>query len=638
MCGIFGAIGPLLDVDAINVESTLSTMAHRGPDGRGVWSGSGVLLGHLRLAIIDLTERGHQPMRDDQRGVTLTYNGEVYNYRELRRELEAAGVAFASESDTEVILAGYIAWGVGIFERINGMFAIALHDARNDTLLLARDHAGIKPLYYAVDLDGCLYFASEIKGIPQRLRGVRDDRRMGEYLYFGTNHIEHTLLEGINKLLPGTYAIYDHATTKLTHHRYWSLPVPVARRKVLSPKTTDDLTTRLRALLHAAVGRQLISDRPVGVFLSGGVDSSAIACVAAKGHGRKLDMFTARFRSSPDDTDVRLAAQLSTQLGCPHHVIDIDDHVDLTLVDDLLDQFDGPFADAAAIPLTLLSHALPRDMKVILQGDGGDELFGGYARYRYLAYRDRIGACSALLARTLRWFGSRAPGQLSRRWRRIACALGECDDAIAVARLLTVEFPEDAFAAERIAKNRARRWCDPFAAHRAFFEAATGGTIVDKALAVDFHTILPDFFLEKVDRATMAASIEVRVPMLDREIVEFAARLPATCRMPDGRPKGLLRDTLTGLVPDFVLDAPKRGFGVPYGAWIRGPLAEDVRAELKDCEGFDRRLVGRMLDEHLTGKADHAFMLWKLFLLIRWMRRLALHARDHVKIENVGTA
>ena len=384
MCGIFGAAGSSLDAATIDADSILAALAHRGPDGCGVWTGPGVLLGHLRLAIIDLSERGRQPMRDEPRDVTLTYNGEVYNYLELRRELEATGVAFASDSDTEVILAGYGVWGVGVFARLNGMFALVLHDARTDTLLLARDHAGIKPLYYAIDGEGSLHFASEIKGIPSALLGDPDESRVGEYLYFGANHAEETLFGGVRRILPGTYAAYKRSTGELTHHRYWRLPEPVAM-PVAGNAGEGDHATRLRTLLHEAVGRQLVSDRPVGVFLSGGVDSSAIACIAANGHGRKLDMFTARFRSAPDDTDVRLAARLSKQLGCPHHVIDIDDRVSLALVDELLDQFDGPFADAAAIPLTLLSRALPADMKVILQGDGGDEIFGGYARYRYLA-------------------------------------------------------------------------------------------------------------------------------------------------------------------------------------------------------------------------------------------------------------
>lgn len=376
MCGIFGVAGPCFNPSVIDATATLDVMAHRGPDGRGVWRGDGVFLGHLRLAIIDLSERGLQPMRDERRNITLTYNGEIYNYLELRRELETTGIVFQSDSDTEVILKGYGAWGVAVLERLNGMFALALHDARRGTLLLARDHAGIKPLYYAIDHDRSLHFASEIKGLPVHLRQACDERRVGEYLYFGTNHSDHTLLLHVSKILPGTFVEYTIASGTLTQHRYWHLPAPAGKTALQFGHSGhgDDLVVQLRALIHDAVGRQLVSDRPAGVFLSGGVDSSAIACLAAKGHGRTLDMFTARFRTSIDDTDVRLAERLSTELGCHHHVIDIDDQINIGLVDNLLAQFDGPFADAAAIPLTLLCHALPPELKVILQGDGGDEL------------------------------------------------------------------------------------------------------------------------------------------------------------------------------------------------------------------------------------------------------------------------
>lgn len=630
MCGIFGAAGSKLDPSAIDAAAILEAMAHRGPDGRGIWRGDGVLLGHLRLSIIDLSERGHQPMRDGRHNATLTYNGEVYNYLELRRELEATGVVFRSDSDTEVILKGYGVWGSAVLERLNGMFALALHDSNRGILLLARDHAGIKPLYYAIDHDKSLYFASEIKGLPAHLRQARDERRVGEYLYFGANHGDHTLLQRVRKLLPGTFAEYTIATGEMIQQRYWRLPPPSGSPTVRSGQAGqgDDPVARLRALIHDAVGRQLVSDRPVGVFLSGGVDSSAIACVAAKGHGQPLDMFTARFHSAMDDTDVRLAARLSAELGCPHYVIDIDDRVNVGLVDDHLAHFDGPFADAAAIPLTLLSHALPPDMKVILQGDGGDELFGGYARYRYLAYRDRVVRYPAL-ARSLRWFAKRAPATLSRRWRRIALALSETDDVLAVVRLLTVEFPEDVYAPAHMVVGGAERWANPFENHEKFFRAAFGDTVCDRALNVDFHAILPDYFLEKVDRATMAASIEVRVPLLDREIVEFAAKLSAAQRMPQGRPKGLLREALRGVVPDFVLDAPKRGFGVPYSEWIRGPLRQSVRDELDQCDWFDRGLAVRMLGEHLSKKADHSFMLWKMFLFSRWLRCFGPRGQVH---------
>ena len=622
MCGIFGAAGPHLNPADVDARASLQAMAHRGPDGHGLWSGPSVLLGHLRLAIIDLSERGRQPMRDAERGVTLSFNGEIYNFLEIRAQLEREGVKFNSDSDTEVLLEAYCAWGAGVFPRLNGMFAVAIHDAAREVLTLARDHVGIKPLYYVFDDRGNLHFSSEIKGIRRDLRQDLNQDSVGEYLYYGTNHGAATLYRGVFKVLPGTYSEFAIATGDLTHVRYWQLPSAQSceagrLRQAAAAGKVGALTT----LLHSAVGRQLVSDRPVGVFLSGGVDSSAIACIAANGHGRNLDMFTARFSSAKDDTDVRIASRLSKELRCPHHVVDIDDLVTIDLVDEMIGQFDGPFADAAAIPLSLLSRALPAEMKVILQGDGGDELFCGYPRYGYLRMRDRMNSLGGVIPASLRWLGGVSPEMLSRRWRRIVMALGDADDAKVVARLLTVDFPEHEFAPEKLMAHYVPASTGPFATIEEQFRSAPGTTVCDRALAVDFHATLPDLFLEKVDRSTMAASIEVRVPMLDREVVEFAAGLTASERMPGGRPKQLLRNALAEIVPDYVLSAPKRGFGVPYGMWIRGPLLQPIRDELDSSELFNHGAVARMLTQHLTGKQDHAFMIWKLFLLSRWLRR-----------------
>lgn len=621
MCGIFGAAGPSLVVETYDPNAVLEALAHRGPDGVGVWTGDKVVIGHLRLAIIDLSDRASQPMLEASPRTVLSFNGEIYNYLELRDELTEFGWKFESESDTEVILKGYLQWGSKVFRRLNGMFAIAIYDREQEKLLLARDHAGIKPLYYARDSENALHFASEVKGLPADIRDKIDIARISEYFYFGAIHEDGTLLAGVSKVLPGAVVCFDVASGELHQDHYWELPcvAELPTRQGLKKKLRSEVSG-LRSLLIEAVGRQLVSDRPVGVFLSGGVDSSAIACIAAEFHGRKLDMFTARFRSAEDDTDVRKSAELCRYLGCQHHVLEIDDRVTVRNVDAMLDSFDGPFADAAAIPLTLLSQSLPQEIKVILQGDGGDEVFGGYPRYRYLKYREmlyRFPVLASFLRSVIR-HNTRA---LPRRLRRFLYAVSEPELTIALARFLTVEFPEDRYSPGRVVPGIVGDGVVAFESHSRMCRVSRPGDSIDAALALDFDSILPDVFLEKVDRATMAASIEVRVPFLDREIVEYAAAIPATRKLSRGVPKAMLRAALDGVVPDFILNAPKRGFGVPYGNWIRGPLFNDVRQEISDCRIYDGVLAARMIDHHASGKEDHSFMLWKMFLFARWLRR-----------------
>ena len=621
MCGIFGAAGPSLVAETYDPNAALEALAHRGPDGAGVWVGDRVVIGHLRLAIIDLSDRASQPMPEATRNTVLSFNGEIYNYVELRDELTRLGWKFESESDTEVILKGYCQWGSKVFGRLNGMFALAIYDGDQKKLLLARDHAGIKPLYFARDSTGTLHFASEIKGLPAGVRSQIETARISEYFYFGSIHDEGTLVAGVRKVLPGSVLCFDVLSGGLRQDRYWELPCPDERpvRDIPKKKLKAELSG-LRSLLIDAVGRQLVSDRPLGVFLSGGVDSSAIACIAAEYHGRKLEMFTARFRSARDDTDVRKAAELCKFLGCQHHVLEIDDRISVRNIDLMLDSFDGPFADAAAIPLTLLSQAIPQETKVILQGDGGDEIFGGYPRYRYLQYRDWLYRFPAI-ARSLRSAFRHSSSGLPRRLQRFIYAVSEPELAIALARFLTVEFPEDRYSPDRVVPDIVGDAMVAFESHRKMCAGSGPGGAIDAALSLDFESILPDVFLEKVDRATMAASIEVRVPFLDRELVEFAGAVPAARKLSRGVPKAMLRAALDGVVPNFILNAPKRGFGVPYGNWIRGPLLNDVRSEVFDCPIYNGALAARMICDHASGKEDHSFMLWKMFLFARWLRR-----------------
>lgn len=613
MCGILGIAGNIGAEDVVLLRERLQKLRHRGPDACGLWHSAHVAMAHSRLAIIDLSERASQPMSSADGDVVISFNGEIYNFVELRSELQRQGHDFRSSSDTEVVLNGYLAWGEGVFEKLNGMFALALFDARNQTLLLVRDQYGIKPLYYTRQRSGSLAFASEIKAL--RTEGDRlNDERVGEYMYYGTVHGSDTLYRGIHQLRPGTLLRYDVVKDGVDTRSYWSQPLPGARQA--TGPVSMPAEKMLVELFHEAVGRQLVSDRPVGIFLSGGVDSSAIACSAVQHHGKDIALITARFTDGANTSDVTLSQRLARDLGCKHYVIDIDREVNLALVDRMIDTFDGPFADAAAIPLMILADSLPNEIKVVLQGDGGDEIFVGYPRYRYL---HRLARIPVLALRSAAAVVSPFLKAFPFRWQRILHAVFERDQALQLARLLTMEFPESERSPEQLVVRTLEHWDDPFTHHVAALRETPRAGAIEAALAVDFQTILPSVFLEKVDRATMAASVEVRVPFLDKLLVEFAMSLPAGIRMPGGRQKGLLRNALGTFVPDYILSAPKRGFGVPYGEWVRGPLYPDVHRELSACPFYATTKVLDLLKDHCERRSDHSFMVWKLFLFARWM-------------------
>jgi asparagine synthase (glutamine-hydrolysing) len=622
MCGIAGVVRfDGQPVRAADVEAMTATLTHRGPDDGGVHVDGEAGLGHRRLSIIDLSAAGHQPMFTADGNLAIVFNGEIYNFAALRHELELQGVRFRSRSDTEVALQSFAAWGLDAFARFNGMFAMALWDRRTRKLTLARDRFGIKPLYFSRDGQR-LSFASEIKALLRLPGGVDDaidPQALAEYVFYGNSLGERTLYRGVSRLLPGCWLEVEPGRVRTG--RYWDITAvePLAI-------SAAEAVAGVRRRVEAAVQLQLVSDVPIGVFLSGGVDSTAVVAAASAAGAASLRTYTVRFDFDPDSADVRTSRRVASHFGTEHHELDVGGYTLPEVLEKLLDAHDLPFGDAANVPLYLLTRALGGEPKVILQGDGGDELFGGYRRYALLAKLALLGPASRIAQPLLRGLPA---SQRKARLERMANALGARDPAERMALLLTEEKPDRSPLAIFSPQWRATlAGADPFARYREVARHLAAMDPVQAMLYTDCQILLPDIFLEKVDRSTMAQSIEVRVPLLDHELADFVLALPAAQKLPRGEPKGLFKQSLRGFVPDFVLDRPKAGFGVPYGAWLRGPLRPLLESLLLDPAAdseaiFDHAVVGRLVAEHVSGTRDHSFMLWKALGLAMWRARAA---------------
>jgi asparagine synthase (glutamine-hydrolysing) len=544
----------------------------------------------------------------------IIFNGEIYNFKDLRRELEGEGVKFTGHSDTEVALCAIARCGPEVIRRFNGIFAIAVWNLPRRELFLARDRFGVKPLYYYRLPDG-IVFGSEIKAILKsgRVQSAIDPAALHEFMYFGSALGPNTLFRHIQKLEPGHWL--RCRSGEVQEECYWSA-------EQVQP-LNDDFDTavlRVRELLEGAVRRQLVSDVPVGVFLSGGVDSSCIAAFATHHYPGKLQTFAAGFDFDRGINELPKARRVAAQLGTEHHEIHVTSESLPDVLEKLVIHHDEPFSDAANIPLYLMCQQLGGKIKVVLQGDGGDEIFGGYRRYEMLGrfkFWSRVGK---LVPR--RWL----VGESGRRLRRMLVAFAEDDDAIRMALLLTVE-TQDAPPIRILS----RRWIeqleesDPFTRYREMNHRFAHLDRVQRMLYTDVNIILPDIFLEKVDKATMAHGIESRVPLLDNELTDYVMGLPSKFKVRRGQKKWLLRQALRGIVADDILDGPKTGFEVPFGYWLREPLKEFslqilLDAETKQWNLFNNDVLGKLLREHQSGRRNHGFLLWKALNLALWYK------------------
>jgi asparagine synthase (glutamine-hydrolysing) len=616
MCGIAGFADstPTGRPPEFNlVHRMCEVIRHRGPDDEGIHVAPGVGLGMRRLSIIDLSG-GRQPIHNETSTIWVVFNGEIYNYRELRVELEAHGHRFSTSSDTETIVHAYEEWGEDAFRRLRGMFAIALWDAPNRSLLLARDRAGQKPLHYA-ERRGRLYFASEIKSLlaAGAIEPALDLAALDHYLTFLYTPRDASIFEGVHKLPPGHYLRWRDGRTEVK--QYWR----IGERETFSGSESDAVAA-LGTVLQDAVRSHMVSDVPLGAFLSGGVDSSAVVGMMSRASSQPVKTFSIGF-DEPEFDELEHARTVARHFGTEHHefVVRPDG---LSILEDLIGHFDEPFADSSAIPTWYVSEIARRHVTVVLSGDGGDELFGGYDRYLphpRVARFDRLPLPGLRAAASLAWpllpHGARGKNFL----RHVAQdPAGRYLDSIAL-------FHADERAALYTPEVRARLTGGAERALARHFDRFAALPHDSRMMRFDFETYLPEDVLTKVDRMSMAHSIETRVPLLDNEVIDFAAALPARFKIHDGRRKHVLKETLRTLLPDSILNRRKQGFGVPLGTWFRGGLTDlfsDVlqSPRTKQRGYFEPAFVSRLLREHLGGGRDHTLRLWQLLVFELWHR------------------
>ena len=618
MCGICGIVDfAASTIDEPTVARMADSIRHRGPDDSGTYAQAPVGLGHTRLSILDLSESGHQPMVAQDAGVVLVYNGEIYNHLGLRRQLLSKGYQFDGHSDTETLLNAYLEWGTDAFAMLDGMFAFAAWDKREQALYLVRDRFGIKPLYFS-RLDSGVVFGSEVKSMlaSGRLARQMDPETLHEYLYYGTGLGNRSLFDGVEKLLPGQYLTVTKVG--ITSTQFASI-YEVDR----FTGNHQDAVEGVRTRLDSAVNSHLISDVPVGVFLSGGIDSSAITALASRHYDGRLATYSVGFDFDKGVNELSKARRVATHFSTDHHELHIEGKNMPDVIERLVRSHDEPFGDVANVPLYLLCEQLKGSVKVVLQGDGGDEIFAGYRRYNVLSI-ERTWRLAARVAWALRSVIPKSAAYY--RYSRFLQAMRENDPAMRMALLLTEESLDS--PPTRILNSDRRQQLsefDPFQRYRYFQERFEHLDPVQRMLYTDCGVILPDIFLEKVDKSTMAHSIEVRVPMLDNQLAAFVMGLPSEMKVRAGQKKWILRQALRGIVPDDILDAPKVGFGVPVGHWLRTSMAEYMKSVLLDPAVerwglFDHAALETCMQEHIDGRRNNGFLLYKLLNLVLWHR------------------
>ncbi|HLJ74372.1 MAG TPA: asparagine synthase (glutamine-hydrolyzing), partial [Thermoanaerobaculia bacterium] len=620
MCGIAGIVhfNPEDGVDVERLRRMRDVLRHRGPDGEGLWSDHRVGLAHRRLAIVDIAG-GAQPMSNSDRTVWITFNGEIYNHPELKRELEAKGYRYRSRSDTETILHIYEDLGEAGVARLRGMFAIALWDGARQRLLLARDRLGIKPLYYAVTRKGIL-FASEIKAILAAavIRPELNVSIIPEYLATGFVSGEQTFFAGIRKLLPGRTLTWS-ASEGLRERRYWQLPAPGQESRSVAEEAC-----RVRDHLRDAVRSHLMSDVPVGLFLSGGIDSAGLGAIMASLVREPVKTFSVAFneREGNELPYARLAARA---MGADHHEVIVSGSEFFRALPRLTWHEDEPVAFPASVPLFFVSALARQHVKVVLTGEGADELFWGYNRYRVAHWNHRLGRVyNRILPRFARSTAHRAIERLSPRagrYLRRSFLNYDVDSRSMFFENFSI-FGHGAL--EQLLSNplllHARdRFTDLLEHYQ-----ATGGSLLDRITHTDLQTYLVELLM-KQDQMSMATSVESRVPYLDHPLVEYVVALPPNNKIHGWQTKRVLREALRGLIPPQILTRRKKGFPVPVSSWLRAPFRSVVDELVTGSRAserglFEKNFVLRLAREHTSGFADHGMRLWLLANLEIWHR------------------
>jgi asparagine synthase (glutamine-hydrolysing) len=634
MCGVCGMTAP---VDLPALQRMLEVTVHRGPDDGGTYASpdGAVGLGSRRLSILDLSSAGHMPMLSDDERVAVSYNGEIYNYRELRAQLQATGHEFRTHTDTEVLVHGYEEWGTGLFARLNGIFALALWDAKEHRLLLARDRFGVKPLYHTVDDSGRLWFASEVKALiagGYRFASV-EPLAIHKFLAFLWVPGPNTMFPGVMKLPPGHWAEWRDG--RLQMHRYWN--------PEFTPRAMDrtEAAAELRDILESTVARQLVADVPVGVFLSGGLDSTTLAAIATQVAGRPAACFTIGFRSedssleqSPDDA--RFARLAAEKLGAEFHEFEVAPDI-VQLLPKVIWHLDEPIADPAAIATYLICEAARPKVTVLLSGQGADEVFAGYRVHGMSEWADRARRLPAfarnhLLAPLIdclpsvsRLVPGVSPGLVLAGHRYLSKMLAGVDlppeERYAFYRsYYTDEALHGLFSPEL---SLALQGAEAASEHLAYLREAPARDFLNRELYTDWHTFLPELNLAYCDKMSMAASVEARVPFLDNEIVDFMLDVPPELKRHGRDSKIILRDAVRDIVPTPILARRKAGFGVPLRTWLRRDLREMVDdllgpERIKARGYFQPQAVRSLVDDDRKGRADNTYRIWALLTLELW--------------------
>jgi asparagine synthase (glutamine-hydrolysing) len=623
MCGIAGIVrrDPEARIDSGLLRTMAGAIRHRGPDDEGLWFGAGAGLAHRRLSIIDLSPAGHQPMPNEDETVWLVFNGEIYNFEELRKRLERSGHAFRSRTDSEVIVHLYEEEGERCVERLDGMFALALWDVRRRRLLLARDRLGKKPLKYAELGDG-LAFASELKAL---LAADLVDREVAaaeidQYLTFGHVPSPGTGFARVRKLPPAHRLIWEDGRTRL--ERWWSLDYT---RKLSLPEAEWD--ERVREAVRGAVRRRLISDVPLGAFLSGGIDSGIVVACMAEASSRPVETFSIGFEHEAYD-ELPAARRLAERYGTSHHEFFVRAD-DVSLLPALARLYEEPYADSSALPSWFLARETRAHVTVALNGDGGDEGFAGYRRYaQFPERRARLAALRLPFVGGLVTAAAGLPG-LPPRWaRNLEAAAGVSDARVGEAYVWALRalsegekgwlYRPELRRPRGEASRLLARWVE---------DARAGEALIDRLCFADVMSYLPDDLLVKMDLASMAHGLEARSPLLDHHLLELTASMPAEVRLPGGRLKGLLKRAFRDALPEAHLARPKSGFGIPAQEWFRGPWAGFAREQLLGSDArigrwFQPARVARMLEDHVAGRVLYGYQLWTLLMLELWHREV----------------
>ncbi len=632
MCGIAG----IVSVDGLPPDTSLrvvrmrDVMHYRGPDDAGLFSDACAAIGHRRLSIVDLST-GQQPLSNEDGTVWVSFNGEIYNHRDARADLEANGHRYRTRSDTETIVHAYEEWGDDCVHRFRGMFAFALWDAPKRRLLLTRDRLGVKPLYWA-RVGGLLIFASEIKAILASglLQAEPNYAVLPEILSTRYTAGADTLFKGIHKLLPGHQLVFERGGVRI--RQYWDVPAGSADRPgdgtARRSGREADVVDQFRSLLTEAVKLRLMSDVPLGMFLSGGIDSAAVAAIMSKLIDRPLQTFSVAFKERAFN-ELEYSRQAAAAVGADAHEIVIDDGDFFDALPKLLWHEDEPIGHPSSVPLYFVSKLARSHVTVVLTGEGSDELMAGYGKYLRLQWNRRAGTIyERLVPRSVRTFVAdrvvpRLPGELGRFAARSFAAMPRTPEAMFL----------DNFAAIRLADQRrllapalrGLATTDAYRTSLAFFDqAAESRSLLDRLLYTDIKTYLVELLM-KQDQMSMASSIESRVPFLDHVLVEYVAALPDSWKLSGLTTKRVLRQAMRGIVPESILNRPKMGFPVPFGAWMRSGRQQIAREVLLDRRSRERGLidadaVDRLLRDHAAGRTDGSDRIWTLLNLELWHR------------------